>query len=134
MAALTGKPLNVPSTELDWNGPPLVGRVGIEIERVDLNPRFVLGLIEGVKLGDSPYRVQRRLRLSGLRPINNIVDATNYVMLAIGQPLHAFDYDVLQETGTGWGSRPDHAVRQRVARNSRRLTVSSARWTTSRSW
>jgi phenylalanyl-tRNA synthetase beta chain len=101
VAALTGKPLNVPSTELDWNGPPLVGRVGIEIERADLNPRFVLGLIEGVKLGESPYWVQRRLRLSGMRPINNIVDATNYVMLAIGQPLHAFDYDVLQERAQG---------------------------------
>ena len=101
VAALTGKPLNVPSTELDWNGPPLAGRVEIEIERADLNPRFVLGLIEGVKLGDSPYWVQRRLRLSGMRPINNIVDATNYVMLAIGQPLHAFDYDVLQERAQG---------------------------------
>jgi phenylalanyl-tRNA synthetase beta chain len=67
----------------------------IEITRPELNPRFVLGLIEDVEIRPSPYWVQRRLKLAGMRPISNIVDATNYAMLEIGEPLHAFDYDVL---------------------------------------
>jgi phenylalanyl-tRNA synthetase beta chain len=95
IAALSGATLNEPSYDVPWSGPPIEGRVSIEIRDPELNPRFVLGLIEGVKVGPSPYWVQRRLRLAGMRPINNVVDATNYVMLEIGEPLHAFDYDLL---------------------------------------
>ena len=69
--------------------------VEIEITNPELNPRFVAGLIRDIEIKPSPYHIQRRLRLAGMRPINNIVDATNYAMLDIGQPLHAFDYDVL---------------------------------------
>jgi phenylalanyl-tRNA synthetase beta chain len=67
----------------------------IEITNPEMNPRFVLGLIKGIKIGPSPEQVQRRLKMAGMRPISNIVDATNYAMLEIGEPLHAFDYDVL---------------------------------------
>lgn len=101
VAALTGAKLEEPSYEVAWDGPPLEGRVSIDIRHPDLNPRFVLGLIEGVKISSSPYKVQRRLRLAGMRPINNVVDATNYAMLEIGEPLHAFDYDVLVERAGG---------------------------------
>jgi phenylalanyl-tRNA synthetase beta chain len=73
----------------------LSGLVEIEITNPELNPRFVMGLIREIEIKPSPYHIQRRLRLAGMRPINNIVDATNYAMLDIGQPLHAFDYDVL---------------------------------------
>jgi len=76
-------------------GAAIEGRVSIEITNPELNPRFVLGLIRDVKIGPSPYKVQRRLKLAGMRPISNIVDVTNYAMLEIGEPLHAFDYDVL---------------------------------------
>jgi len=101
VAALTGVELRQPSYEVGWTGPMLEGRVTLEIRQPELNPRFVLGLIEGVRIGPSPYRVQRRLRLAGMRPINNIVDATNYAMLEVGQPLHAFDYEVLLRRSGG---------------------------------
>ena len=101
VAALFAVPLKEPSYQVDWQGPAIEGRVKLEIREPELNPRFVLGLVEGVQIGPSPYWVQRRLRLAGMRPINNIVDATNYAMLEIGEPLHAFDYDVLRQRAGG---------------------------------
>lgn len=101
IAALTGQTLHAPSLEVQADGAPLEGRVGIDIREPRLNSRFVLGLIEGVALRPSPYQVQRRLRLMGTRPINNIVDATNYVMFELGEPLHAFDWDVIQQRAKG---------------------------------
>ena len=95
VAALTGKPLRTPDYAFKAKGPPIQGKAAIEIRQPELNPRFVLGLIENVTIQPSPYWMQRRLRLAGMRPINNIVDITNYVMLEVGEPLHAFDYDVL---------------------------------------
>jgi len=95
IAALTGAPLQPPALSVTLTGAPIAGRVGIEIREPELNPRFVLGLIEGARVAPSPYWVQRRLRLAGTRPISNIVDATNYVMFELGEPLHAFDWDVL---------------------------------------
>jgi phenylalanyl-tRNA synthetase beta chain len=101
VAALTGKSPKAPSYVLPEDGAPIAGRAAIEIRQPDLNPRFVLGLLENVHIRPSPYWVQRRLRLAGMRPINNIVDATNYAMLEIGEPLHAFDYDVLRQRAGG---------------------------------
>jgi len=101
IAALTGRPLKPLSLEIKAEGPSIVGQIEIRITNPDLNPRFVAALIKGVTIRPSPYHVQRRLRLCGVRPINNIVDATNYVMLEIGQPLHAFDYDVLVRRAGG---------------------------------
>src|SRR5712692_1722858 len=95
VAALTGQPLRQPDYGVRADGLSIAGQLAIEIRDPEINPRFTAALITGVTIGPSPYGVQRRLRLAGLRPINNIVDATNYVMLEIGQPLHAFDYDVL---------------------------------------
>jgi phenylalanyl-tRNA synthetase beta chain len=95
IAALTRQPLKKPQYELATSGESVEGKVRIEISNPELNPRFTLALIRNVEINPSPYWVQRRLRLAGMRPINNIVDATNYAMLEIGQPLHAFDYDVL---------------------------------------
>ena len=95
IAALTQQTLREPSYDILAEGPSIGGMVTIEITEPELNPRFVLGLIRDVEIGPSPYQVQRLLRLSGVRPINNIVDVTNFAMLEIGEPLHAFDYDVL---------------------------------------
>ncbi|MEW5980757.1 MAG: phenylalanine--tRNA ligase subunit beta [Acidobacteriota bacterium] len=95
VAAITGVPLKAPDLTVVAEGTPIDGRIGIDIRDARLNPRFVLGLIEGVTIRPSPYWVQRRLRLVGTRPISNIVDATNYAMFELGEPLHAFDWDVI---------------------------------------
>ncbi|MGB9639549.1 MAG: phenylalanine--tRNA ligase subunit beta [Anaerolineales bacterium] len=101
VAAITNQPLRPPSLKPIMQGAPIGGRVSIQIQDPQLNPRFVLGLIENVQIRPSPYQVQRRLRLAGMRPINNIVDVTNYAMLELGEPLHAFDYDVLVQRANG---------------------------------
>jgi phenylalanyl-tRNA synthetase beta chain len=100
-AALTGRKLKALPQKLKADGPTVKGKVKIEIGNKELNPRFVFGLIKDIEIKPSPSWVQRRLRLAGMRPINNIVDATNYAMLEVGEPLHAFDYDVLVQRAGG---------------------------------
>jgi len=102
LAALTGRELKVEGSKLQVqpstsNLQPVTDLVEIEITDPELNPRFVVGLIRDVEIKPSPYQIQRRLKLAGVRAINNIVDATNYAMIELGEPLHAFDYDVLKE-------------------------------------
>lgn len=70
--------------------------VKVEVREKDLCPRYTARVVEGVKVDSSPEWLQKRLRANGLRPISNIVDIANYVMLETGQPLHAFDYDKLK--------------------------------------
>jgi phenylalanyl-tRNA synthetase beta chain len=96
LAALTGRDLKQPKIEFKTSGSPVAESVSIEITNSELNPRFVAGLIRNVEIKPSPYQIQRRLKLAGIRAINNIVDATNYAMIELGEPLHAFDYDVLK--------------------------------------
>ncbi len=104
VSALTGAALREPDLDVRMEGEPVEEAVRIEIREPELNPRFSLALIEAVEVGPSPYWLQLRLRLAGVRPISNVVDITNYVMLEIGQPLHAFDYDVLRERAKMAGS------------------------------
>ena len=92
VAALTGSELLLAEPTLRAEGAPIAGQVEVAIADPDLCPRYSAALIKGVKIGPSPQWMQRRLTLAGMRPINNIVDITNYVMLEWGQPLHAFDY------------------------------------------
>ena len=119
LAALTGRDLIEPNLDYKTQGEPVEGLVSLEITQPELNPRFVLGLIRNVEIKPSPYEVQRRLRLAGMRPINCIVDATNYAMLELGEPLHAFDYDVLKERA---GNKAIHII-TRVAKNGEKLTT-----------
>jgi phenylalanyl-tRNA synthetase beta chain len=93
VAALTEKPFSEPSFQLDAKGPPTADRVRIEIADADLCRRYSAGIVQGVKVGPSPAWMQDRLTAAGVRPINNVVDVTNYVMLEYGQPMHAFDFD-----------------------------------------
>ncbi|HEY82045.1 MAG TPA: phenylalanine--tRNA ligase subunit beta [Dehalococcoidia bacterium] len=93
VAALTGQSLHPPKVSYEESPPPIAEQVAIEIADPDLCPRYCASLITGVKIAESPQWMQRRLLACGMRPINNIVDITNYVMLELGQPLHAFDYE-----------------------------------------
>ena len=95
VAAITGKKVRYPDGAYDEAGGPIGERVSVEIADDDLCSRYVATLIDDVKLGDSPPWMQERLIAAGQRPINNIVDITNYVMLELGQPLHAFDFTLL---------------------------------------
>jgi phenylalanyl-tRNA synthetase beta chain len=98
LAAMLGRELKKNSAQPSAvSGQSVKELVEIEITAPELNPRFVIGLIRNVELKPSPYQIQRRLKLAGVRPINNVVDATNYAMLEYGEPLHAFDYDVLKQ-------------------------------------
>lgn len=101
IAALTGVTLREPSYDVIMDGHSINGKVSIEIREPDLNRRFTAILLQDVTIAPSPYWMQLRLRLAGMRPISNIVDVTNYVMLEMGQPLHAFDYDVLVRRSLG---------------------------------
>ncbi len=88
LAALTGRALKVTGSKLQVqpstsNLQPVTELVEIEITNSELNPRFVAGLIRNVEIKPSPYQIQRRLKLAGIRAINNIVDATNYAMLEL---------------------------------------------------
>lgn len=94
-AALTNQPLREPDYAVVQEGAPVDGRVVITTEEPELNPRFVGMIIEGVEQNPSPYWMQYRLRLAGQRPINVVVDISNYVMLEMGQPNHTFDFDYL---------------------------------------
>lgn len=97
--------LNLPlkPVSYDWKpeGPSVKNLVNIEIREPELNPRFVSGLVSGTKAVPSPFAVRMRLYKAGMRPINSIVDATNYVMLDLGLPLHSFDYDALKKRADG---------------------------------
>ncbi|HZB94881.1 MAG TPA: phenylalanine--tRNA ligase subunit beta [Herpetosiphonaceae bacterium] len=97
VAALTGAELHRRPITLQAEGPGIEGRVQVTVEDPEQCPRFTAGLIEGVKIGPSPFWLQRRLLLAGMRPISNIVDVSNYVMLELGEPSHAFDADCVMD-------------------------------------
>ncbi|MAU08754.1 MAG: phenylalanine--tRNA ligase subunit beta [Anaerolineaceae bacterium] len=101
VSALLDVELREPSYDMEAFGASIEGQVAIDIQEPDLNPRFTLTLLKNTKVQPSPTWLQNRLRLVGQRPINNVVDITNYITFELGQPLHAFDYDKLVERAGG---------------------------------
>lgn len=96
VAALTGNPFNSPAINPAENGPNIAGQFAVHVEDTVGCPRYTARLIKGVKIGPSPEWLCRRLEAVGLRPVNNVVDVTNYILFEMNQPLHAFDADKLQ--------------------------------------
>jgi phenylalanyl-tRNA synthetase beta chain len=97
VAALTNQKFHEPDLSYEEAGSSIDQHIAVEIIDADLCPRYCASLITGIKIGESPPWMQQRLLACGMRPINNVVDVTNYVMLELGQPLHAFDYELIKD-------------------------------------
>lgn len=104
VSALTGQPIKVPEIKLRENSEDIHDYIAVEIEDPVMCPRYTARLVKNCVVKPSPQWMQEALLSSGIRPINNIVDITNYVMLESNQPLHAFDYALL-------GKQPQIVVR-----------------------
>jgi len=112
LAAVHKTPLRLPAAHIDESDELASKLTSVEIENTDLCPRYTARVVKNVKIGPSPERLRKRLVGMGLRPINNVVDITNFVLFETGQPLHAFDYDKLAE----------HRIVVRQARYGERIT------------
>ncbi len=94
-AATFRKPFYPPVVQVRENGEKVEDYVSVEVQDKELCPRYCARVCTNIKIGPSPKWMQRRLAASGIRPINNLVDITNYVMEEYGQPMHAFDLDTI---------------------------------------
>ena len=98
VASVLNQKAKLPGFKLENRGKNLVrDEISLEIHDKVACPRYTLKLIKGISIGPSPFWMRTRIDRSGMRPINNIVDVTNYVMLELGQPLHAFDLNRLKD-------------------------------------
>ena len=97
IAAITGKPLKKLDSPVDARGPAIESLTSVSVKDPEGCPRYAAAVVQDVCLKPSPFWMRYRLFQSGVRSISNLVDVSNYVMLEMGQPLHAFDYDRLSE-------------------------------------
>ncbi len=124
VAALTGTALHLPADEWQPAGDDdVVDYAGVQIDEAELCNRYTGILIKDVEIGPSPQWMQAALSRAGMRPINNIVDITNFVMLETGQPLHAFDYNVLQRRAEQVGDATPTIIVRRAREDERFLTL-----------
>ncbi len=91
VAAITGARVRWPDIAVPESGDATNEHVWVEVADRHLCPRFVARYVDGVKVGPSPFKIQLRLSAAGMRPVSNVVDASNYVMLEMGKPIHTFD-------------------------------------------
>jgi phenylalanyl-tRNA synthetase beta chain len=110
IAAVTGNALKLPPIpNASGDSQKVSGLVSVRIEDAEHCPRYTARVVSGVKIGPSPDWLRNALEKVGIRSINNVVDVTNYVMLEIGQPLHAFDYHLI---GKGTDGQPTIVIRK----------------------
>ncbi|MGV3773303.1 MAG: phenylalanine--tRNA ligase subunit beta [Verrucomicrobiales bacterium] len=109
ISALTGNPLRLPELkDANVSSTATEQFVAVDNQEPELCPRYVARLVQGVTIGPSPDWLRQKLEKVGIRSINNVVDITNFVLLEIGQPLHAFDYHLLDKSG----AKPTIVVRR----------------------
>jgi len=113
VAALTGEEVHLPEIDYQEEEQSIDSFISVDITAPELCPRYCASLVTGITISSSPVWLQQRLRNYGMRPINNVVDITNYVMLEYGQPLHAFDYHKLS----------GHKIIVRRAKNGETITT-----------
>ena len=118
------RPLNLHTPQVKGCGGSIADLVDIEIEDGDLCPRYTARMVKNVKIAPSPAWMRERLRNSGVRPINNIVDITNYVMLEYGQPMHAFDFSCVEGGKIVVRTAREGEVIQTLDGNDRKLSTS----------
>jgi phenylalanyl-tRNA synthetase beta chain len=127
VAALTGAALHLPPDEFRATGDDeAADYVAVRIDEPELCNRYTGIMIQNVAIGPSPRWLQDRLTMAGMRPINNVVDITNYVMLEYGQPLHAFDYDILVERARRVGDATPTVIVRRAAAGEKFVTLDDA--------
>ncbi len=97
VAAMCGQKLRLPAPEISASTETIESKTSITIEDSEYCPRYAARMISGIEIGPSPEWLVRRLEAVGMRSINNVVDVTNYVMMELGHPLHAFDFNFLEE-------------------------------------
>ena len=124
MAAATRAPLTLPDLTVAESGDAAADHVRVHVEDARLCSRFVARYMDGVTVGPSPWEVQRRLIAAGQRPVSNVVDASNYVMLELGKPVHTFDASAVS------GGAIDVRLARARASASRRSTTSMRDLTT----
>jgi phenylalanyl-tRNA synthetase beta chain len=95
VAAILGREVKLPKVELHETSENIDDYISVKVEATEDNPLYAARVVKNVKIGPSPLWMQTRLMAAGIRPHNNVVDITNYILLEYGQPLHAFDYDRL---------------------------------------
>lgn len=124
IAALTGAALHLPPDVYPATGSDQASDyVGVRIDEPELCNRYTATLVRNVTIGPSPLWMQQRLTRAGMRPINNVVDITNYVMLEWGQPLHAFDYETLLKRAEKVGDPSPTIVVRRAAKGEKFTTL-----------
>ena len=109
IVALTGNALKIPGIKFSESNEKVADLVSVKIEDAEICPRYTARIVKGVKIGPSPAWLCDTLEKAGIRSISNVVDVTNYVMLEIGQPLHAFDYHLIAKGADG---KPTIVVRR----------------------
>ena len=126
VAAATRRDVRWPEPVVEeGSGPAVAERLAVDVRDRDLCTRFVGRWVSGVTVGPSPDRIQMRLLAAGQRPISNVVDASNYVMLELGKPIHTFDAGSVERARTA--ARPSSSVARPRASGSRPSTTSSER-------
>ena len=110
VSAATGTPLSYPDTHVEEDPEPAEGVATLEVADLERCPRYLARVIRGVRHVPSPIAVQARLSAAGMRPISTVVDATNYAMLELGQPLHPFDLALLKGPAS-WSAAPERGRR-----------------------